>query len=216
MEIDLINGNLGLVDGVQSPSGKVLFIDTSTDSVVSSFSATSGGYKGWIMTDNQGTISTVAKIDDYLRLYDSTNFVSGDTVSLIPDSGGNRSAVYNTLNSNYYILEFGARLQWIDSTLTPQGSVSLISYSGSGINSDIVYNENKNQIYILNVRVNGSYGIITFDCTSNTIVDFVDGLYTGASTGAYGGGIYLDTIQNPDQLLLWTVTNNTVKILSIP
>jgi hypothetical protein len=80
----------------------------------------------------------------------------------------------------------------------------------------MIYNPSNDRIYILNVKSNGNYGIITVDCLTNTILNFTDSLLTGGGTGAYEGGMYLDIITSPNELLLWTKTNKSVYRLSIP
>jgi hypothetical protein len=80
----------------------------------------------------------------------------------------------------------------------------------------MIYNQENDRIYILNVKSNGDYGIITVDCATNTIVNFTDKLLTGGGTGAYEGGLYLDTLPHPSELLLWTKTDKNVYRLNTP
>jgi hypothetical protein len=216
MTLDANNGVLSIVNGGQSPSGKLIFISTSTDTVFGEFTGTSGGYRGAIANDSAGFVATVSSNEDLIRIYNSTVPLSGITIPISANTGGYRSIIFNEINGYYYVLNFGKSLEWVDPSLGSIDSVSLSGYSGSNINSSMVYHSSNDRIYILNVKSNGNYGIITFDCPTNTIINFTDSLLTGGGTGAYEGKIYLDIITSPDELLIWTKTNKTVNRLNIP
>jgi hypothetical protein len=216
MTLDNNNGVLSIVNGGQSPSGKLILISTLTDTVFGAFTGTSGGYRGGIANDSVGFVATVSSNEDLIRTYNSTVPLSGITIPISANTGGYRSIVFNETNAYYYVLTFGKSLEWVDPSLGSLGSISLTDYSGSSINSDMIYNSSNDRIYILNVKSNGDYGIITVDCATNAILNFTDGLLTGGGTGAYEGKIYLDIITSPNELLIWTKTNKTVNRLNIP
>jgi hypothetical protein len=216
MTLDVNNGVLGIITGQQSPNGKVIFISTSTDTVYGQFTGTSSGYRGAITNNSAGYVATVSATEDSIRTYNSTVPLTGTTIPISANTGGYRSIVFNETNAYYYVLTFGNSLEWVDPSLGSLGSISLTGYSGSNINSSMIYNPSNDRIYILNVKSNGNYGIITVDCLTNTILNFTDSLLTGGGTGAYEGGMYLDIITSPNELLLWTKTNKSVYRLSIP
>jgi hypothetical protein len=216
MTLDVNNGVLGIITGEQSPNGKVIFISTSTDTVYGQFTGTSGGYRGAITNDSAGYVATVSSTEDSIRTYNSTVPLTGVTIPISANTGGYRGVIHNQTNNYYYVLNFGNSLEWVDPSLGSLGSLSLTGYSGSNINSAMIYNPSNDRIYILNVKSNGNYGIITVDCSTNTILNFTDSLLIGGGTGAYEGGLYLDTLASPNVLLLWTKTNKSVYRLSIP
>jgi hypothetical protein len=216
MTLDVNNGVLGIITGEQSPNGKIIFISTSTDTVYGQFTGTSGGYRGAITNDSSGYVATVSSTEDSIRTYNSTVPLTGTTIPISANTGGYRGVIHNQTNNYYYVLNFGNSLEWVDPSLGSLGSLSLTGYSGSNINSSMIYNPSNDRIYILNVKSNGNYGIITVDCLTNTILNFTDSLLIGGGTGAYEGGIYLDIITSPNELLLWTKTNKSVYRLSIP
>jgi hypothetical protein len=211
MSIDLTNSTLGLVDGGQS--GKVIFVDTTSDTISGVILGVSS-YRGGITSDQASTISTVSSNEDLIRLYDSALITTGTTIP-ISASTGYRDIIFNSTNGYYYVLNYGHSLEWVDPNVGSLGSLSLTSYSGSQVNSSIVYNNDTDRIYILNVKSNGNYGVITVDCSTNTILNFTDSLITGGSTGAYNGELYLDTIPFPIELLLWDKTDSTIYRLQI-
>ena len=215
MTLDVNNGVLGVINGEQSPNGKVIFISTLTDTVYGQFTGTSGGYRGAITNDLAGYAATVSLNEDLIRIYNSTIPLSALTIPISANTGGYRSLIYNQTNGYYYVLNFGESLEWVDPNVGSLDSVSLSGYSGSNVNSAMIYSPPNDRIYILNVKSNGNYGIITVDCSTNTIINFTDDLLIGGGIGAYEGGLYLDIITSPNELLLWTKTNKTVYRLNI-
>jgi hypothetical protein len=216
MSIDPNNSILGVVNGNQDGLGDTIFIDTTTDSVIGDFSGETAGYRGAITSDLLSSMASVSSVEDYILTYDIFSQTTASTISISASTGGYRSIIYNQTNGYYYVLNFGEYLEWIDPNVGSIDSVSLSGYSGSNVNSAMVYNPSNDRIYILNVKSNGDYGIITVDCPTNTIINFTDKLLTGGGTGPYEGGLYLDTISSPNELLLWTKTNKTVYRLNIP
>jgi hypothetical protein len=161
-------------------------------------------------------MASVSTVEDFILLYDTSVPSTASTISISAHTGGYRGVIHNQTNNYYYVLNFGNSLEWVDPSLGSLGSLSLTGYSGSNINSAMIYNPSNDRIYILNVKSNGNYGIITVDCSTNTILNFTDSLLIGGGTGAYEGGLYLDTLASPNVLLLWTKTNKSVYRLSIP
>ena len=162
-------------------------------------------------------MATVSSTEDLIRYFVSSVPSTANTISISATTGGYRDILFNPTNNYYYVLTFGGRLEWLDlGGIGYVDNISLTGYSGSNINSSMVYNIGNDRIYILNVKSNGDYGIITFDCSTNTILNFTDLLLTGGGTGAYEGGLYLDTLASPSELLLWTKTDENVKRLNIP
>ena len=212
MSIDLTNSTLGLVDGGQT--GKVIFVDTTSDTILGVILGVSS-YRGGITSDQASTIATVSSNEDLIRLYDSALITTGTTIPISASTGGYRDIIFNSTNGYYYVLNYGYSLEWVDPNVGSLGSISLTSYSGLQVNSSIVYNIDTDRIYILNVKSNGNYGVITVDCSTNTILNFTDSLLTGGSIGAYDGELYLDTTPFPLELLLWDKTDTTVYRLQI-
>jgi len=216
ISIDPNNNILGVVNGNQYGLGNTIFIDTTTDSILGYVSGLTAGYRGGIASDSLSLMGSVSTLEDYILTYDIFTQTTASTISISASTGGYRSIIYNQTNGYYYVLNFGEYLEWVDPNVGSIDSVSLSGYSGSNVNSAMVYNPLNDRIYILNVKSNGDYGIITVDCSTNTIINFTDKLLTGGGTGVYEGGLYLDTISSPYELLLWTKTNKTVYRLSIP
>lgn len=212
MSIDLSNSTLGVIDGGQN--GKVIFVDTTSDNILGVILGTST-YRGGVTSDQASTIATVSSEENLIRLFDTALITTGTTIPISASTGGYRDIIFNSTNGYYYVLNYGYSLEWIDPNVGSLGSLSLTSYSGSQVNSSIVYNSDTDRIYILNVKSNGNYGIITVDCSTNTILNFTDSLITGGSTASYDGGLYLDTIPFFPELLLWDKTDTTVYRLQI-
>ena len=204
-----------LVNGDQPPSAKMLFIDTASETLLSGITTVTGSYRGSVVVDQINRVAKVESLSDYLELYDASTFTLVTSIPISASTGSYRSVLFNTTNNLFYILDFGQRLEWVDIFSGSLGSLSLSGYSGVSVNSQMVYDTERDRIYILNVTSDGTYGIITVDCSTNEIIYFANQLYTGAGTGSYEGGLYLDTLTSPSRLLLWTSTSNLVKILSI-
>jgi hypothetical protein len=217
MAIDLNYNRLGIVNGQQQGAGNTIFIDTTNDSVTGNILGITSGYRGAIVSDSSFAMASVSNVQDIIIIYDVSIPSTASTISISASTGAPyRSMLYNTTNGYYYVLNFGERLEWVDPGIGSLGSVVLTGYSGVYYSSAMVYNEKNDRIYILNVKSNGRYGIITFNCSTNTIIDFTDALLIGDTTLPYGGGLYIDTLANPDEILLWTKTDKTVYRLNIP
>ena len=216
MSFDSNYNILGVSNGSLTVNGGVAFIDTTTDTIIGNLTGFTSSYRGAITNDLSSVMATVSSTEDLIRFYVSSVPTTAGTTSISATTGGYRSILFNTTNNYYYVLTFGGRLEWLD--LGGPGyidSVSLSGYSGSNTNSEMVYNSDNDRIYILNVKSNGNYGIITFDCSTNTILNFTDSLITGGSTLVYDGGLYLDTLPYPAELIIWDKTKTGGKRLQI-
>ena len=73
----------------------------------------------------------------------------------------------------------------------------------------MAYDPIKDRIYIGNISNTGVFGVITVDCSTNTILSFTNNMRTGVNTiGEYVTQLYYDTLSN--ELLVVDVHSNIV------
>jgi hypothetical protein len=111
----------------------------------------------WIVT----TGDTLVKYDPVTKVVDTTTNIG--------NSGYIKRILYNQVNVLIFILVDGLEFSWYDGSGFVD-SVSLTGYSGSNIS--MTYDNNSDKIYILNVDASNNFGLIKFDCASQTIDGF--------------------------------------------
>jgi hypothetical protein len=211
---DSNTGKLGLLDFYLN---QVAIIDANTESVDGYITlplsfGLSIGYKGIIEYDtNNGYIyiasssiicpAGIAECQGVIYILNPTTLVPTGTVNFSGSPVNNLSAMrFNPTNGYMYVLESGKKVVYFDTTTnTIQGSISISGYSGS--NESMIYNSNKDYLYITNKQSPSTHGIIVIDCSTNTVVLFKNSILS--STGI--AGIEYDA---PSGRLFYSTSNN--------
>jgi hypothetical protein len=189
---DSTNNLLGVLNGAQSPSTSVTIIDTTSDSINGVVSGLTAGYKGGIVSDNNGYMYTVGD-GARIQIIDAINSVTAGTITTTTNFNLASRMLYNPNNGYLYALKPGEALEYT-TTATTQGVISLSGYSGN--NETMTYDPVKDRIYIGNISNTGVYGVITVDCSTNTILSFTNNLATGVINGTFVTTLYYDTLSN--------------------
>jgi hypothetical protein len=58
----------------------------------------------------------------------------------------------------------------------------------------MTFNSDKNYMYVGNISNTGVFGVITIDCSSNTVINFINNLRTGLDPSA--AILYYDNIKS--------------------
>jgi hypothetical protein len=212
---DSNTGKLGILDFYLN---QVAVIDTNTDSLdgyitLPYSSSISIGYKGIIESDtNNGYMyiasssiicpsGTSAECQGLIYIANPTTLVTTGTVNFSGTPVNNLSAMrFNPTNGYMYVLESGKKVVYFDTTTNIiQGSISISGYSGS--NESMIYNSDKDYLYITNKQSPSTHGIIVIDCSTNTVLMFKNSILS--STGI--AGIEYDA---PSGRLFYSTSNN--------
>jgi hypothetical protein len=212
---DSNTGKLGILDFYIN---KVAIIDTNTESLdgyitLPLSSGLSTGYKGIIESStNNGYMyiasssiicpsGTTAECQGLVYRVDPITLTTGGTVNVSGTPVNTLSAMrFNPTNGYMYVLESGKKVVYFDtSTNIIQGSISISGYSGS--NDSMIYNIDKDYLYVTNRQSPSTHGIIVIDCSTNTVISFKNSILT--STGL--AGIEYDS---PSGRLFYSTSNN--------
>jgi hypothetical protein len=212
---DSNTGKLGLLDFYLN---QIAIIDTNTESVdgyitIPYSSGISFGYKGIIESDtNNGNMyvgsssvicpsGTSAECQGLIVMVNPTTLSTAAYVNFSGNPVNTLSAMrFNPTNGYMYVLESGKKVVYFDtSTNIVQGSISISGYSGS--NSSMIYNVDKDYLYVTNKQSTSTHGIIVIDCSTNTVVLFKNSILS--STGL--AGIEYDS---PSGRLFYSTSNN--------
>jgi len=175
MSLDSSNSLLA-VSNLGGGTDEVTIIDTVTNSV-NYVVEVSNCFKGGVATDQNGNCYVVG-YSDIMTKVDMINGVTASTLN-IGDNGQYHEVIYNTTNGYIYTLSINNRLKVYDSNDDSlQANLNLTSYSGNATaqSTNMVYNPDKDYIYILNQQIDGSIGIITVRCDNNTILSFTNNI----------------------------------------
>jgi hypothetical protein len=119
----------------------------------------------------------VGKVDDNVSVV-NTATQSEFVISGVGEAGRNIDVLYNATDSYIYVLTNGRSVTQIDTNiLIPLTVIPISGYNGT--NLSMTYDTSRDYIYVSNRTVSGSYGIITIDCSSNSVIGFDDGFFTG-------------------------------------
>lgn len=201
---DSTNNLLGALYGLATPS--LTIIDTTSDSINGVVTGLTAGYKGDVTTDNNGYMYVVGGVSNKIEIVDSINLITAGTITTTTTFGLAARILYNPNNGYLYALNNGDTLEYT-TTATTQGVISISGYSG--INETMTYNPIKDRIYVGNISNTGVFGVITIDCSTNTILSFTNNMRTGVNTvGYYQTQLYYDN--NTNELLVVDVNSNNV------
>lgn len=200
--------NLVAVSSTYNPDG-VSVIDSTTDFVNFEIDVVDN-YKGGIASDNNGFCYVVGNTSAMTKI-DIVNGVSADTYN-IGEGSGFRRIIYNPNNQYLYILSQAGNVKVFDSSDGSQiRNIDITSYNyNSSTNPNLIYNPNKNLIYISNV-VSGTnqFGIITIDCRNDTVLNYTSNIYVGTTQvfmkySNVGQRLYVGFLDDPTMLVLAT------------
>jgi hypothetical protein len=185
MAFDYDNNLLGILDGEVTPS--ITVIDTTTDSVNGVITGLTTGYKGDIAYNSSYAyvVGSVAKVCEV----DLVNLVTASTFNISGGVQNERKIIFNSNNGRFYVLTPGNSVSVV-TTETEQTTIDISSYTG--VSQTMTFNPDKNYMYIGNIDNTGVLGVITIDCSSNTVLSFANNLRTGLDPDA--AILYYDNI----------------------
>ena len=200
--------NLVAVSSTYNPDG-VSVIDSTTDFVNFEIDVVDN-YKGGIASDNNGFCYVVGNTSAMTKI-DIVNGVSADTYN-IGEGSNFRRIIYNPNNQYLYIFSQTGNVKVFDSSDGSQiKNIDITSYNyNPSTNPNLIYNPNKNLIYISNV-VSGTnqFGIITIDCRNDTVLNYTSNIYVGTTQvfmkySNVGQRLYVGFLDDPTMLILAT------------
>jgi hypothetical protein len=200
--------NLVAVSSTYNVDG-VSVVDSSTDLFNFKIDV-ADNYKGGIASDNNGYCYVVGTTSAMTKV----NIVTGLTADTynITEDGYFKRIIYNPNNQYLYIFSKVGSVEVIDSSNGYKVTdINITSYNYNSLtNQNLIYNPNKDLIYISNV-VSGTnqFGIITINCGKDEVLNYTSNIYVGTTQvfmkySNVDQKLYVGFLDDPTVLVLTT------------